>query len=97
MGYYAFLHRLINYGVIAWGVAYKNKLNLLQQLQTRLLNIANKNIFNEHKIPLNVTQLFTLESLIYHYLTLRDIYTKTKRNTRDKNTQLPRNKKSYKP
>ena len=28
--YYAFYHRLINYGIIAWDGAYKNKLNRLQ-------------------------------------------------------------------
>ena len=71
--YYAFFQSLINYGIIVWGDAYKNKLNLLQQLQTRLLKIANKNIVNEHKTPSNVTQLFTLRSLLCHYPTLRDI------------------------
>ena len=75
--YYAFLHSLINYGIIAWGGAYINNLTLLQKIQTRLLKLVSKNNFLAN-IPLNVNQLFTLESLVYHYDDLSAIYKASK-------------------
>lgn len=37
--YYAFFHSIITYGIIAWRGAYKNVLNLIQRIQTRMLRI----------------------------------------------------------
>ena len=47
--YYACFHSLINYRIIAWGGAYKNKLHLLQQVQTRLKNSKKKTLLMNAK------------------------------------------------
>ena len=59
--YYAFFHSLINYGIITWVRAYNNNITLLQKIQTRILKLISKNhcLIN---IPLNVNQLFMLET-----------------------------------
>ena len=41
--YYAFVHSLINYGIIAWGGANKNNITLLEKIQTRILKLISKN------------------------------------------------------
>ena len=92
--YYAFFHSFINYGIIAWGGAYKTRLDLLQRTQDRLLKIIYKNKFYNKRIPLNLNESFILESLVYHYNTLKDDFKKIERNTRHKLLQLPKNYKS---
>ena len=52
MVYYAFFHSIISYGIIAWGGAYSNSINLLKRLQLRLLKIINKNKFITGKNPI---------------------------------------------
>ena len=94
MIYYAFFHSIINYGIIAWGGAYNNNLCLLQDLQNRILKFINKKkIFLAQDYPMNINQLFTYESLKYHYKTLRNQYVTSKSITRNKNIILPKNKK----
>ena len=91
--YYAFFHSLINYGIIAWGGAYNNNFTLLQKIQTILLKLISKNNFLAN-IPLNVNQLFTLESVVYHYDDLSAIYKASKSKTRKKHIQLPKTQKA---
>ena len=64
--YYAFFHSYINYGIIAWGGVYKDNMTRLQNIQTRILKIIQKNCFVKNS-QLNVRQVFTLEALMYHY------------------------------
>ena len=45
MIYYAYFHSIINYGIIAWGGVYNNNLDLLRNLQKRILKIVHKNKF----------------------------------------------------
>ena len=45
MIYYAYFHSIINYGIIAWGGVYNNNLDLLRNLQKRILRIVHKNKF----------------------------------------------------
>lgn len=101
MLYYAFFNSIIIYGIIAWGGLYKNSLRPLQNLQNRILKIIYKNKFVTIGRPLNIEQLFTFESLVYHYDELKNIYKDQTINTRKKSIQLPKisktisNKNSY--
>ena len=67
MIYYALFHSIISYGIIAWGGAYSNSKSLLNRLQIRLLKITNKNKFTLIKNPMSLDQIFSYESLTYHY------------------------------
>lgn len=87
--YYAFFHSLISYGIIAWGGAYTNKLQLLQTVQTRILKIINKNTFQKIN-PLNLKQLFASESLRHNYNSLKDQYVKSTSRTRHKAIITPK-------
>ena len=88
MIYYAFFHSIATYGIIAWGGAYNNNLNLLQALQNRIIKIINKNKFVAEK-PLNFSQSFTLESILYYYDKLKNEFLKSKSKTRRKLITLP--------
>ena len=44
---------IISYGSIAWGGVYKTTLTLLQNIQTKILKIINKNHFSLEN-PLNI-------------------------------------------
>ena len=90
---YALFHSILNYGIIAWGGAYSNNVNLVENIQKKILKIINKNQFSQHSIPLNVRQLFQLESVTYHYHKLKKKYIESKSNTRNKIIQLPKMKK----
>ena len=90
MIYYALFHSIISYGTIAWGGAYSNSKNLLIKLQLRLLKIINKNKFTVDKNPMSIDQIFTYESLSYHYEDLQTAYINSNSNTRKKSIQIPR-------
>lgn len=79
---------IISYGIIAWGGAYSNCLNLLKNQQKRILKIVNKNEIVRNG-PLTMEQLFSLESLKYHYDVLKNEFMKSKSITRNKSIQLP--------
>lgn len=89
MIYYALIHSKLSYGNIAWGGAYKSNLQLLQNIQNRILKKVYKNFFPQNK-PLNMLQIFALESLKYNYNELRNIYINSKSITRQKIIPLPR-------
>ena len=72
--YYDFFHNLINYGVIAWGGAYDNNMKLIQSTQKKILKIINKNKFSQINPPLEIRNLFQLESISFHYASLRTKY-----------------------
>ena len=65
--YYSFFHSTIRYSIIAWEGSYNNNVNQVQRLQNRILKLINKNTFEIDKMPCNIRQLFTLESLVYHW------------------------------
>lgn len=92
--YYALFHSIISYGIVAWGGAYSNNLNLLQRLQNRILKIVNKNLFITSKNPLNLDQLFAFESLKFHYNDLRDKFLNSSSITRNKSILLPARRKT---
>ena len=66
MGYqnYALFNSIDNYGIVAWGGAYKNVIKILQGLQYRILRIIKVN--HNNKKPLNFTLMFKLESKIFY-------------------------------
>lgn len=92
MVYYALFHSITTYGIIAWGGAYTGRIKYIQTLQTRILQIINKNKFINEKNPLNIDQTFTMESLLYHYHNLQDIFLKKNSITRKKTIQPPKRK-----
>lgn len=96
--YYALFNSIISYGIISWGGAYNNYLQLLQSRQNKILKIINKNTFVLNKNPLVIRQLFALESLIFYYLELRDRFINSTSKTRRKLLPPPktRNKVSDK-
>lgn len=94
MIYYAFFQSIINYGIIAWGGAYNNNRNLLQIMQNKILKIINKYQFSINNNPLNLEQLYTFESLIYHYDSLRDKFLESESRTRFKFIQMPKRHKT---
>lgn len=89
MLYYAFFHSIISYGIIAWGGVYSNYLNLLQSFQNKLLKIVNKDRFIIDKNPLNIRQMFSLESILFHYKILKDQYITSGSVTRKKSILIP--------
>ena len=94
MVYYTFSHCIISYGMIAWGAAYSNSINLLKRLQIRLLKIVNKNKFNTDKYPIYLDQIFAYESLSYHDNELQLIYLTSNKTTRNKSIQISKRLKS---
>ena len=89
MIYYAF-HSIISYGNIAWEGAYSNSKSLLNRLQIRFLKIINKNKITLVKNPMNLDQIFSYESLTYHYEKLQLAYINSNSTTRKKSIQIPR-------
>ena len=83
MIYYAFFHSIATYGIIAWGGAYNNNLNLLQALQNKIIKIINKNKFVAEN-PLNFVQSFTLESLLHYYDISKNEFLKSESKARRK-------------
>ena len=67
---------------------------MLQRLQNRLLKIINKNKFVANDNPLNLKQLFTFNSLMYHYETLQKKFITSTSITRKKLIKLPKSKKA---
>lgn len=96
--YYALFNSIISYGIISWGGAYNNYLQLLQSRQNKILKIINKNTFVSIKNPLVIRQLFALESIIFYYLELRNRFINSTSKTRRKLLPPPktRNKVSDK-
>ena len=90
MIYYTLFHSIISYGIIAWGRAYSNSKNFFIKLQIRLLKMIYKNKFAVDKSPMSIDQIFTYESLSYHYEDLQTTYINSNSNTRKKSIQIPR-------
>ena len=90
--YYIFFHSIITYGIIAWGGACNKNLSLLQSRQSNILKCVNKNNFMENA-PCNIKQLFTLESLCYHYEKLKSNFESSTSCIRYKSIKLPKNSK----
>ena len=68
MIYYAYFHSIINYDIIAWGGVYNNNLDLLRNLQNRILRIVHKNKFICQDYPLILYFLFYIYRITYRCL-----------------------------
>ena len=91
--YYVFFHSIISYRIIAWGGVYKTTLTLLQNIQTKILKVIKENHFSLEN-PLNVKQIFALESIMFHYDKLKQMYSMSESITRNKNLLLPKMNKA---
>ena len=76
--------------MLGGGRACTTEIKRIQQIQNKLLKIIAKNKFQVRNTSLKVEQMFTLESLCYHYNNLKDAFLAIKRNTRNKSLQLPK-------
>ena len=92
--YYTLFHSIITYGIISWGGAYNNYKKLLQTVQDKILKIVNKNASHVRHNPLNITQSFILESIIYHYPKLSHSYLLSHSKTRNKIILIPKRYKT---
>ena len=90
MIYYALLHSIISYGIIAWERPYSNSKNLPIRLQIRLLKIINKSKFPVDKNLMSIDQIITYKSQSYHYEDLQTAFINSSSNTRKKSIQIPR-------
>ena len=88
MIYYALFYSIISYGIIAWEGTYSK--SLLNRLHIKLLKIINKNKFTLDKIPMSIDQIFSYESLSYHYEELQSAFINSNSTTRKKSMQIPR-------
>ena len=88
--YYALFHSIISYGIIAWGGVYSTSKSLLDSLQKRLLKIINKNKFTGDKNPMSLDQIFSYESLSYHYEELQSVFINSNSISRNKRILIPR-------
>ena len=89
MVYYALFHSIISHGIIAWGGVYSTSKSLLDSLQKRLLKIININKFTGDKNPMSLDQIFSYESLSYHYEELQSAFINSNSITRNKSILIP--------
>ena len=92
MGFF-FFHSIISYGIIACGGVYKTTLTLLQNIQIKILKVITKNHFSLEN-PLNIKQIFALESIMFHYDKLKQMSSMSESITRNKNLLLPKMNKA---
>lgn len=90
MVYHALFESVINYGIIAWGGAYKNVTCPLISMQKRIL----KKFGASQNTPLNIKQRFVLNSLLHFYDACRNLYNRYDGRSRHKNIKIPKVKKS---
>jgi hypothetical protein len=79
---------IATYGILVWGGAYENVIKSLQKRPLKLTKI------NDTKIKLLVTDHFKIESLLHHYVKLKNTFQISNRNTRYQSIQLPKTYKS---
>lgn len=80
----------MSYGIIASGGAYKINTSLLQNIQIKMIN---KPLFPEDN-PLDIKQTFKVESLMYRYNKLKNMYLLKESATKIRNLNLPKMKKA---
>ena len=87
--YYGLFNSIAVYGVIGWGGLYNNSFDPLRRLQQRLLNIIGIKNHDSDK-PLDIKQVFVINSILYNYSDLKEELANHKVNTRFKNLALPK-------
>lgn len=92
--YYALFQSIAGYGIIAWGGAYSNLLDLIQGVQDKILKLIRKNKFINENPPLNFLKQFQYQSLCFHYKELSRMFVESKSITRYKSLQIPKNNKT---
>ena len=91
--YYALFYSNISYGIAAWGGAYANVIDSLQNLQDRILKVVIKDN-NTVLRPLNLYKSFKLHSLLLYYQEYKNRYENSNRLMRKKSLRLPKIHKS---
>ena len=84
MLYHALFESIINYGIIAWGGAYRNVIQPLLTMQQRIL----KKLDLGQNSPLNIKQTFVINSLLYFYNACKILYINYEGRSRHKNIKL---------
>lgn len=87
--YYGLFNSIAVYGIIGWGGIYETALQPLIKLQKRLLNTIGISDQDEKK-PLDIRQIFVVNSIVYLYGQLKCEYNQNQNNTRYKSIVLPR-------
>ena len=62
----------------------------IQSTQNKIQKIINKNKFSQINTPLEIRELFQLESISLHNTTLRNKYINSVSKTRNQSIQLPK-------
>ena len=88
--YYAFFHSMLWDHSLGRCVQNHYKF-LLQNIQIKILKVINKNHFSVVN-PLNIKQIFALESIMFHYDKLKQMYLMSESITRNKNLLPKMNK-----
>lgn len=87
--YYGLFHSVAVYAIIGWGGLYKTSCESLDRLQSRIFKIIGVKNQDQDK-PLDIKQVFVLNSIIYQYAELKNKFTQNQINTRYKSITLPR-------
>lgn len=85
---YGIYYSVVTYGIIAWGSAKNNALVLLNRVHNKIIKLL-KSLKSDIKLPLNIQQKYTLESIKFHYNSLKDKFLQSSLKTRYKSLQLP--------
>lgn len=81
-------YSVVTYGIIAWGSAKNNALVLLNRVHNKIIKLL-KSLKSDIKLPLNIQQKYTLESIKFHYNSLKDKFLQSSLKTRHKSLKLP--------
>lgn len=87
--YYGLFNSIAVYGIIGWGGLYEVSLSPLRRLQQRIFRVVGVSVHDINK-PLNIRQVFTLKSIVYMYIELKNFFLSTPINTRFRSISLPK-------
>ena len=91
--YYGLFNSVANYGIIAWGSAYMDRLKKIINLQSRVLKIIlGTDSREESCIILNLKQSYYFEVIVKKYDELKKMYSNKNSVTRNKSLTLTRYK-----
>ena len=87
--YFGIFNSVAVYGIIGWGGIYNSNFDQLDRLQKRILKIIGISDDAQDR-PLDIKQIFILNSIVYQYQELKNEYQCNPINTRFKSVKLPK-------